>query len=100
MGGIDVLINNAGFGYNAEIGALDMNTMRKLFATNVFGIVDITNRVVPHMKAQQARRHRQHRVDVGHEGREGRAPSTPAASGRCAASRSAGRRSCARTAFA
>lgn len=51
MGGIDVLINNAAFGYNAEIGALDINAMRNLFATNVFGAVDITNRVVPHMKA-------------------------------------------------
>jgi 3-oxoacyl-[acyl-carrier protein] reductase len=54
MGGIDVLINNAAFGYNAEIGTLDMNTMRNLFATNVFGAVDITNRVVPHMKAQES----------------------------------------------
>ncbi len=54
MGGIDVLINNAAFGYNAEIGDLDVNAMRNLFATNVFGAVDITNRVVPHMKAQQA----------------------------------------------
>jgi 3-oxoacyl-[acyl-carrier protein] reductase len=54
MGGLDVLVNNAAFGYNAEIGTLDMNTMRNLFATNVFGAVDITNRVVPHMKAQQA----------------------------------------------
>jgi 3-oxoacyl-[acyl-carrier protein] reductase len=52
MGGIDVLINNAAFGYNAEIGSIDMNAMRNLFATNVFGAVDITNRVVPHMKAQ------------------------------------------------
>ena len=52
MGGIDVLINNAAFGYNAEIGTLDMKVMRDLFATNVFGAVDITNRVVPHMKAR------------------------------------------------
>jgi 3-oxoacyl-[acyl-carrier protein] reductase len=51
MGGIDVLINNAAFGYSAEIGSLDINAMRNLFATNVFGAVDITNRVVPHMKA-------------------------------------------------
>ena len=50
MGGIDVLINTAAFGYNAEIGALDMKMMRDLFATNVFGAVDLTNRVVPHMK--------------------------------------------------
>ena len=47
MGGIDVLINNAGVGYNAEIGALDVTAMRNLFATNVFGMVDLTNRIVP-----------------------------------------------------
>lgn len=52
MGGIDVLINNAGTGYNAEIGALDINAMRQLFGTNVFGMVELTNRVVPLMKAQ------------------------------------------------
>ena len=52
MGGIDVLINNAGIGYNAEIGALDITAMRQLFGINVFGMVDLTNRVVPLMKAQ------------------------------------------------
>jgi 3-oxoacyl-[acyl-carrier protein] reductase len=53
MGGIDVLINNAGFAYRAEIGAIDVEAMRRVFDTNVFGLVDITNRVVPLMKAQQ-----------------------------------------------
>jgi 3-oxoacyl-[acyl-carrier protein] reductase len=52
MGGIDVLINNAAYGYRAEIGSLDVDQMRTLFETNVFGLVDITNRVVPMMKAQ------------------------------------------------
>jgi 3-oxoacyl-[acyl-carrier protein] reductase len=52
MGGIDVLINNAGVGYSAEIGSIDMNRMRSLFGTNVFGMVDLTNRVVPLMKDQ------------------------------------------------
>lgn len=52
MRGIDVLINNAAFGYSAEIGAIDMDAMRNLFATNVFGVVDLTNRVAPLMKAQ------------------------------------------------
>jgi 3-oxoacyl-[acyl-carrier protein] reductase len=52
MGGIDVLINNAGIPYTAEIGALDVDAMRHLFATNVFGVVDLTNRVVPLMKDQ------------------------------------------------
>lgn len=53
MGGVDVLINNAAFGYGAEIGALDVETMRSLFDTNVFGVVDLSNRIVPIMKAQE-----------------------------------------------
>ncbi len=53
MGGIDVLVNNAGFGYGASIGELDVDAMRTLFNTNVFGLVDLTNRVVPLMKAQE-----------------------------------------------
>ena len=52
MGGIDVLVNNAGYPYRAEIGALDIDAMRRMFDTNVFGLVDITNRVVPLMKSQ------------------------------------------------
>ncbi len=52
MGGIDVLVNNAAYGYIAEIGDIDVDQMRALFATNVFGVVDLTNRVVPMMKAQ------------------------------------------------
>ena len=52
MGGVDILINNAAFPYNAEIGDFDVDRMRTLFATNVFGLVDLTNRVVPLMKAR------------------------------------------------
>jgi 3-oxoacyl-[acyl-carrier protein] reductase len=50
MGGVDVLINNAAYAYRAEIGSLDVNAMREMFETNVFGLVDITNRVAPLMK--------------------------------------------------
>jgi 3-oxoacyl-[acyl-carrier protein] reductase len=52
LGGVDVLVNNAAYGYLAEIGDLDLDAMRTLFATNVFGMVDITNRIVPSMKAR------------------------------------------------
>ena len=52
MGGIDVLVNNAAFGYGAEIGNLDVAAMRSLFETNVFGLVDLSNQIVPMMKAQ------------------------------------------------
>ncbi len=54
MGGIDVLVNNAAFDYRAEIGNLDVAKMRTLFETNVFGLVDITNRVVPQMKERKS----------------------------------------------
>lgn len=52
VGGVDVLINNAGYGYRAEIGDIDLDEMKAMFATNVFGLVDITNRLVPQMKAR------------------------------------------------
>jgi 3-oxoacyl-[acyl-carrier protein] reductase len=54
MDGIDVLVNNAAFAYRGEIGALDIAAMKRVFDTNVFGLTDITNRVVPLMKAQGA----------------------------------------------
>jgi 3-oxoacyl-[acyl-carrier protein] reductase len=53
MGGVDVLINNAGYAYRAEIGSIDLDKMRAMFDTNVFGMVDITNRVVPAMKERK-----------------------------------------------
>jgi 3-oxoacyl-[acyl-carrier protein] reductase len=52
MGGVDVLINNAGVGYIADVGAIDMDKMRGLFGINVFGMVDMANRVVPGMIKQ------------------------------------------------
>ncbi len=54
MGGVDVLVNNAGVGYLAEVGDIDMDRMRALFDINVFGLVDLTNRVAPLLKAQQS----------------------------------------------
>jgi 3-oxoacyl-[acyl-carrier protein] reductase len=52
MGGVDVLINNAGYAYRADVGDLDLEQMRRMFDVNVFGLVDLTNRVVPLMKRQ------------------------------------------------
>ena len=37
-----------------QMGGIDMQKMRALFGTNVFGMVDLTNRVAPLLKAQGA----------------------------------------------
>jgi|KBSSwiStaDraftv2_1062776.scaffolds.fasta_scaffold1211416_1 short-subunit dehydrogenase len=50
MGGVDVLVNNAGYAYRGEIGeigALDVGKTKEMFDTNVFGLVDLTIRAVP-----------------------------------------------------
>jgi 3-oxoacyl-[acyl-carrier protein] reductase len=52
MGGIDVLINNAAYAYRGEIGLLDVGHMKQMFDTNIFGLVDLTNRIVPQMKSR------------------------------------------------
>ena len=54
MDGIDILINNAAYAYRGEIGALDVHEMKKMFDTNIFGLVDLTNRIVPQMKQRQS----------------------------------------------
>lgn len=54
MGGLDILVNNAGIGYANPLGAIEMDRMRALFDINVFGLVDLTNRVAPMLKAQQS----------------------------------------------
>ena len=54
MGGLDILVNNAGIGYANPLGAIEMERMRSLFDINVFGLVDLTNRVAPMLKAQQS----------------------------------------------
>lgn len=56
FGAIDVLVNNAGYGYLAAIEEGDDSEIRAQFETNVFGLVDVTKRVLPGMRA----RHRGH----------------------------------------
>ena len=71
--------------------------MRAMFDVNVFGLVDITNRVVPMMK-EQGTATSSIRVDVRHEGRRD-GTAYGGSNGRCAASANAGRRSFGRMAF-
>jgi NAD(P)-dependent dehydrogenase (short-subunit alcohol dehydrogenase family) len=50
---IDVLINNAGFGYYATVEDLRMDHLRLQFETNVFGVVRVTQAVLPKMRERR-----------------------------------------------
>ena len=53
FGAIDVLVNNAGYGYLAAIEEGDDREIRDQFETNVFGLIAVTKRVLPGMRAQR-----------------------------------------------
>lgn len=54
FGSIDVLVNNAGYGYRAAVEEADDDDIRRLFDTNVFGSVDMIKAVLPGMRANKA----------------------------------------------
>ncbi|BBJ46520.1 short-chain dehydrogenase/reductase [Streptomyces antimycoticus] len=54
FGLIDVLVNNAGYGYLAALEEGEDEEVRALFDTNVFGLVDVTRAVLPGMRARRA----------------------------------------------
>ncbi|WP_410672282.1 oxidoreductase [Amycolatopsis sp. cmx-4-68] len=54
FGRIDVLVNNAGYGYLAAIEEGDDTEVRALFDANVFGLADVTKAVLPGMRARRS----------------------------------------------
>ena len=54
FGRIDVLVNNAGYGYLAAIEEGEDAPVRAMFETNVFGLVSMTKAVLPGMRAQKS----------------------------------------------
>ncbi|GAA2598730.1 oxidoreductase [Streptomyces tubercidicus] len=54
FGRIDVLVNNAGYGYLAAVEEGEDDKVRALFDTNVFGLVHTTRAVLPGMRARRA----------------------------------------------
>jgi len=54
FGRIDVLVNNAGYGYLAAIEEGEDAAVREMFEANVFGLVDMTKAVLPVMRKQRS----------------------------------------------
>jgi NAD(P)-dependent dehydrogenase (short-subunit alcohol dehydrogenase family) len=81
FGGVDVLVNNAGYGYRAAVEEGDDTDVQRLFATNFFGPVAMIKAFLPGMRA---RRHGAI-VNISSIG----AKRTPAGSGYYAASKAA-----------
>ncbi len=64
FGAIDVLVNNAGYGYMAAIEEGEDDEIRAQFEANVFGLIDMTRAVLPGMRA----RGRGHIVNLSSQG--------------------------------
>jgi NAD(P)-dependent dehydrogenase (short-subunit alcohol dehydrogenase family) len=53
FGKIDVLVNNAGFGYFGAIEESDEREVRSMFETNFWGLADMTRAVLPKMRERR-----------------------------------------------
>ncbi|KAF7306370.1 3-oxoacyl-(Acyl-carrier-protein) reductase [Mycena indigotica] len=51
FGTIDVLVNNAGYGQGGLFEALSRERVQKQFDVNVFGVMDVTRALLPHLRA-------------------------------------------------
>jgi NAD(P)-dependent dehydrogenase (short-subunit alcohol dehydrogenase family) len=52
-GTIDVLINNAGIGMMAVVEELKADDLRRVYETNIFGVLRVTQAVLPHMRERR-----------------------------------------------
>ena len=53
FGRVDVLVNNAGYGYLSSIEEGEDDKIRSQFETNVFGLIALTQRVLPGMRERR-----------------------------------------------
>ncbi len=54
FGGIDVLVNNAGYGQIGFFETLSPEQIDRQYATNVFGLFNVTRAILPQMRAQRS----------------------------------------------
>jgi NAD(P)-dependent dehydrogenase (short-subunit alcohol dehydrogenase family) len=64
FGAIDVVVNNAGYGYLSAVEEGEDEEVRAMFETNFFGLANVTKAVLPGMRA----RHRGHVVNISSMG--------------------------------
>ena len=55
LGGIDVVLANAGFGVSGAATRLETEDYRRQFETNVFGVIDTVYATLPHLMARRGR---------------------------------------------
>jgi NAD(P)-dependent dehydrogenase (short-subunit alcohol dehydrogenase family) len=54
FGSIDVLVNNAGFGLLGSVEEISDAEVRRVYETNVFGLLKVTRSVLPHLRRQRS----------------------------------------------
>ena len=54
FGQVDVLVNNAGYGYLSAIEEGEDDAVRKLMETNFFGLVEMTKAILPGMRQRKS----------------------------------------------
>lgn len=54
VGRVDVLVNNAGIGWNATVEDVDVEAAKVVFETNYWGVIRCTQRVLPQMRERGA----------------------------------------------
>jgi NADP-dependent 3-hydroxy acid dehydrogenase YdfG len=53
QGAVGVLVNNAGYSQGGPVEQVPMQAVRRQFETNVFGLIALTQMVLPSMRAQR-----------------------------------------------
>jgi NAD(P)-dependent dehydrogenase (short-subunit alcohol dehydrogenase family) len=54
FGRIDVVVNNAGYGYFGAIEELTEDELRRQFEVNLFGVLNVTRAALPQLRAQRS----------------------------------------------
>jgi short-subunit dehydrogenase len=54
FGDVDVLVNSAGFGFSSPLEQVSLSDLRSIFETNVVAMLDLSQAVLPNMRARRA----------------------------------------------